>query len=49
MAGRIDFRKIETPTEFQQICERLLARMFPTFHPVNQAGGDAGVDGLTLG
>lgn len=46
MAGRIDFRKVETPTEFQQICERLLARMFPEFHPVNQAGGDAGVDGF---
>jgi len=44
MAGRIDFRKIETPTEFQQLCERLLARRFPEFHPVNQAGGDAGVD-----
>jgi hypothetical protein len=46
MAGRIDFRKIETPTEFQQLCERLLARTFPEFHPVNQAGGDAGVDGF---
>ncbi|MGH9352854.1 MAG: restriction endonuclease [Terriglobia bacterium] len=46
MAGRIDFRKVETPTEFQQICERLLARMFADFHPVNQAGGDAGVDGF---
>ena len=46
MAGRIDFRKIETPTEFQQLCERLLARMFPDFHPVNQAGGDAGLDGF---
>ena len=46
MAGRIDFRKIETPTEFQQLCERLLARIFPGFHPVNQAGGDAGVDGF---
>lgn len=46
MAGRIDFRKIETPTEFQQLCERLLARMFPEFHPVNQAGGDAGIDGF---
>jgi hypothetical protein len=46
MAGTIDFRKIETPTEFQQLCERLLARIFPEFHPVNQAGGDAGVDGF---
>lgn len=44
MAGRIDFRRLETPTEFQQICERLLARLFPDFHAVNQAGGDAGVD-----
>lgn len=46
MAERIDFRKIETPTEFQQICERLLARIFPDFHPVNQAGGDGGIDGF---
>jgi len=46
VAGRIDFRRIETPTEFQLLCERLLARMFPEFHPVNQAGGDAGADGF---
>ena len=48
MAGRIDFRRIETPTEFQQLCERLLARMFPQFHPVSQAGGDAGVDAFAM-
>jgi len=46
MAGRIDFRKVETPTEFQQICERLLARRFSDFHPVSQAGGDGGIDGF---
>lgn len=46
MAGQIEFRKIETPAMCQEICERLLARMFPDFHPVNQAGGDRGIDGF---
>jgi hypothetical protein len=45
MAGRIDFRKL-TPEEFQDLCERLLSRLYPEFHPVNQAGGDQGIDGF---
>jgi hypothetical protein len=48
MVGRIDFRKIETPAQFQVLCERLLSRMFPDFHGVNQAGGDAGIDGFCI-
>jgi hypothetical protein len=48
MAGRIDFRKLETPKEFQDLCERLLSRLYPEFHPVNQAGGDQGIDGFSI-
>ncbi len=48
MAGRIDFRKLESPSVFQDLCERLLSRIYPEFHPVNQAGGDQGVDGFVV-
>jgi hypothetical protein len=48
MAERINFRRLETPKEFQELCERLLSRLYPGFHPVNQAGGDQGIDGFSL-
>jgi len=46
MPGRINLRKLESPQQFQRLCERLLARLYPDFHPVSQAGGDEGVDGF---
>lgn len=48
MAGRIDFRKLEGPLAFQDLCERLLSEVYPDFHPVNQAGGDQGIDGFAV-
>ena len=44
----LTFAGWKPPREFQELCERLLSRLYPDFHPVNQAGGDQGIDGFSL-
>ena len=46
MAEKINFRLIENPAEFQQLCEMYLHAKYPEFQSVDGRGGDAGIDGF---